>query len=115
MKRILLALALLAFAGASFANAQSSGPTPTNFVAAQATVGTTATLIVAYRQNRGSVTIANTGTSAVYLGPAGVTTATGLYLAAAGSPGSSITLTSSAAIYGVVASSTAVVTEAENF
>jgi hypothetical protein len=47
-----------------------------NFVTSQATIGVTATLIVAQRSGRDTVVIENTGTTAVYLGNSGVTTST---------------------------------------
>lgn len=58
-----------------------------------------ATQIVAARSGRASVTITNiTGTQPTYLGPSGVTTATGLFLA--GAAGASVTISTAAAIFG---------------
>jgi hypothetical protein len=86
---------------------------PANFTPGQASVGATATLIVAARTGRNTVVIENTGTTPVYLGGPGVTTSTGLLLP--GVLGASLTLPVSAAIYGVVASGTQTVTEAETY
>lgn len=79
----------------------------------QATVGTTATPVVASRAGRGLVTIVNTSTTDVYIGGAGVTTATGSLLP--GTKGASLTLPSGAAFYGVVGTGTAVVTVLETY
>lgn len=60
----------------------------------------TALSIVAARAGRISVTLTNiTGSAAAYLGPTGVTTATGFFLAAV--PGAAVTLYTSAAVFGV--------------
>jgi hypothetical protein len=57
-----------------------------------------ATLIVAARTGRQSVTITNiTGTQAVYIGNSGVLVSTGVYLPA--SAGASITIPTAAALY----------------
>jgi hypothetical protein len=73
-----------------------------NIATAQATVGTSATSIVAARTGavgtgRVAVTIENNGAQTVYLGGSGVTTATGMILL----PGASMTLNTTAAVYGV--------------
>lgn len=70
----------------------------------QASVGTSATLIVAARTGvagtgRVSVTIYNNGSSMVYLGGPGVTTSTGIHLA----PGAAASSNTTAAFYGVAA------------
>jgi hypothetical protein len=86
----------------------------------QVSVGTTVggTLIAAARTGvpgtgRASVTIVNTTTTAIYLGNTGVTTTTGQLLP--GVVGASITLNTTAAIYGIVAASTATVTFSETY
>jgi len=89
----------------------------------QATVGASATLIVASRIGNGgngaggagtgrtAVTISNNGTAVIFIGPAGVTTATGMAIY----QNTSVTLNTTAAIYGVVASSTQPATYLETF
>jgi hypothetical protein len=84
-----------------------------NFATSQATVATTATLIVAQRSGRDTVVVENTGTTAVYLGNSGVTTSNGLLLP--GVVGASVALETTDAVYGVVASGTQVVCAVENF
>lgn len=66
----------------------------------QISVATTNTQIVAARTGRGRVTITNLGTTDVFIGATGVTTTTGQLLA--GTKGASITLHTSAAIFGIV-------------
>lgn len=84
-----------------------------NFTPGQATIGTTPTLIAAARSGRQSITVTNTGTTAVYLGGSGVTTTTGAYLP--GVVGATITIPFSGALYGIVASGTQLVTEYETY
>jgi hypothetical protein len=84
---------------------------------AQVSVGTSPTPIVSARTGapgtgRVSVTIVNTTTTPIYLGGSGVTTTTGELLP--GIVGASITLNTTAAVYGI-AGSTATVTEAETY
>jgi hypothetical protein len=86
---------------------------PSNFTPAQVSVGTSATLIAAARTGRQLLTIVNTTTTAIYLGGSGVTTSTGHLLP--GVVGASLTIPYTGAMYGVVASSTATVTEAETY
>jgi hypothetical protein len=85
----------------------------TNFATAQVTVAATATLIVAARAGRDTVIIENAGTTAVYIGGSGVTTATGMLLP--GVLGASIAIETTAAVYGITASGTQAVTIIENF
>ena len=80
---------------------------------AQVSVTTASTLIAALRAGRSNITIINLGTTAVFIGVTGVTTATGLLLA--GVVGASITIPTSAAIYGIVASGTQSVSVLETF
>lgn len=84
-----------------------------NFATSQATIGTTATLIVAQRSGRDTVVVENTGTTAVYIGNSAVTTSNGLLLP--GVVGASIALETTDAVYGIVASGTQVVCAVENF
>lgn len=72
----------------------------------QITVAATATVIVptAGAAGRLSVTIVNNSTVDVFLGGPGVTISNGLLLV--GTKGASITLNTSAAVYGIVATST---------
>ena len=62
--------------------------------------GTTATLLLAANADRRSATLFNAGSATVFLGPVGVTTATGIPLAA-GQP--LVDAASTGAWYGVVA------------
>jgi UDP-N-acetylglucosamine enolpyruvyl transferase len=84
-----------------------------NFVTSQATVGATATLIVAQRSGRDTVVIENTGTTPVYLGNSAVTVSNGLLLP--GVLGASVAIETTDAVYGVVPSGTQVVCAIENF
>jgi hypothetical protein len=77
---------------------------------AQVSIGTGATQIIAANATRAGVLVSNpSSTVSVYLGGSGVTTSTGQIL----SPGNSITLPVSSAIYGVVATSTQTVSYVE--
>lgn len=67
----------------------------------QVSVGTSSTLIAAARTGRQAITVVSTTALVFYVGNTGVTTATGQYVAAAA--GASITINTSAAIYGVAA------------
>lgn len=86
---------------------------PGNLATSQVSVGTTATQVVASRAGRSIVTVVNTTTTDIYLGAAGVTTSTGILLP--GTKGASVTLQYTGALYGIVASGTATVTEAETY
>ncbi|MDE1902157.1 MAG: hypothetical protein KGI37_11060, partial [Alphaproteobacteria bacterium] len=88
----------------------------TNQVSVAATAG--GTLIVAARTGvagtgRVSATVCNTGTTAVYIGNTGLTTSTGQYLA--GVAGACLTLNTTAAIYGIVATGTETVAYSETY
>ena len=76
----------------------------------QVSVGTAATQIIGANTNRYEVVITNPSTVTVYVGGSGVSTTTGHAIPAGGS----ITLKSTAAIYGVVATATQTVTYAES-
>jgi len=67
--------------------------------AAAVTVGATAVLVSALNTDRRSVTIQNLGAADIYIGPAAVTTATGLKIAASGGIGTLSGTT--AALYGI--------------
>lgn len=82
-----------------------------NFTPAQVSVTTSATLIVAARAGRTLVTVENTTTTDIYIGGASVTTSTGHLLP--GTKGASLTIPYTGALYGIVASGSATVTEAE--
>src|SRR5215467_935509 len=84
-----------------------------NIATGQVTVGATATLIAAARPGRVSITIINNGTTDVFLGPSGVTATTGLLLL--GIKGTAITISGSAAIYGIVGSGTQIVCFMEQY
>ncbi len=79
----------------------------------QATVATTATLIAAARTGRVSITIINGGTTDVLVGGSGVTTANGLLLT--GTKGASVTINTSAAVYGIVGTGTQAVSYLEAY
>ena len=78
---------------------------------AQVSVASTATLVAAARTGRGAVIVTNLGAVAVYLGAAGVTTSTGTLLP--GVVGASVTIPTSAEIYGVDATGTQAVSVVE--
>lgn len=85
----------------------------------QVSVANTATQIVAARigtsgTGRVAVTVVNTGAVAVYLGAtSGVTTSTGTLLPAVA--GASVTINTTSAVYGIVATGTETVTEFETY
>lgn len=89
----------------------SAAAPPGTFTPAQVSVGATATLIAASRASRALLTVVNTTTTAIYLGGSGVTTSTGQLLP--GVVGASLTVPGTFALYGIVATGTATVTEAE--
>lgn len=82
-----------------------------NIATSQVSVAATATLIAALRSGRRSITVEQLGTTAVYLGGSGVTTANGVLLA--GTVGSSVTMNFTGALYGITASGTQTVAEFE--
>jgi hypothetical protein len=88
-------------------------PTPNGFRTAQVSVGTTATLLCAARADRRAVTIEDLGSTDVYIGDANVTTGNGILLP--GGAGSSITIPTTAAIYGIVGTGTQTVGVAETY
>ena len=86
------------------------------FAASQASIGTSATQIVAARPGaagtgRIGVTLENAGSATVYFGASGVTTTTGMPLPA----GASATIDTQAAIYGIAASGTQTIGVMETF
>ena len=87
----------------------------TNIVTGQISVATTAggTLIAAARTGRLDITIVNSGTADVYLGPSGLTTSTGILLK--GIPGAALTISTAAAVYGIVAAATQTVSYLETY
>lgn len=80
---------------------------------AQVSVANTSTAIVAARSGRQDVTITNHGTTDVYIGATGVTTATGMLLV--GIKGGAITISGGAAVFGIVGSGTQTVSYLETF
>ncbi|MHB8283951.1 MAG: hypothetical protein ACYDD1_04675 [Caulobacteraceae bacterium] len=83
-----------------------------NQATAQVTVGTTATLVVVARAARRTETLINTSTTPMYCGTsAGVTVTNGWYFA--GGVGASRTWSYAGAVYCIVASGSAVVSEDE--
>lgn len=85
------------------------------FKTAQVSVADTAggTLLAANRSGRSAITIVNHGTTAVYVGQSGVTTATGVLLP--GVEGASITIPTQAAVYGIVSAGTQTVSVLETY
>lgn len=84
-----------------------------SFVTGQQALSNAATLIVAARTARHSVTIVNLSTTDIYLGSSGVITSTGQLLL--GTKGTAITLETTGAIYGIVASGTPSVSYLEEY
>lgn len=82
-------------ANGAYAVSKGSGTIAT----AQVSVATTSTQVVAARAGRGSVKITNLGTTDVFIGNTGVTTATGDLLP--GTKGASITIPTNAAVFAV--------------
>ena len=85
----------------------------TMLATAQATATTTSSVLVPSRKNRRSVTVTNHGATVVYLGTGTVTSANGTMLP--GTAGATRTFRTSAAINGIAASGTQVVSYAEEF
>jgi len=83
----------------------------TDVASGSVTATTAAGLIVAARAGRSSVMIVNEGATDVRLGPSGVTAATGALLA--GGKGNSVSIEGAAAVYGIVAAGTQVVSYLE--
>jgi len=94
----------LALGGAAIGQGNPVATTETysNFATGQVSIASYATQIVPVRAGRKEITIANHGTTAVYIGGAGVTAATGLFLA--GVQGQGVTITGAAAVYAITAS-----------
>jgi hypothetical protein len=88
-----------------------------NAVSSQVTVASTTTLLAAARlvptAPRFRLTIVNHGTTAVFVGPSGVTASTGQLLA--GVAGQALTYQFTGALYGITASGTQVVSVMEEF
>lgn len=96
--------------GTSVATAGNPLPTATygaaSLATSQVTVGTSATQIVAARSGRMAVTITMVGAGDVFVGVTGVTVANGALLL--GTKGSSITIPTQAAVFGIGAVAQAV-------
>jgi len=85
----------------------------TNFATSQVALSTTASLIVAARATRASVTIVNLSTTDIYLGGSGVTTSNGQLLL--GTKGTAVTISAVGDVYGIVASGTPSVSYEEEY
>jgi hypothetical protein len=85
----------------------------TTWAVTQVTIGTTATSLLAARAGRFGVLITNLGTTAVFLGIAGVTTVNGALLP--GVVGASKTIPVTGAVFGIVASGSQIVSVEEYF
>ena len=88
-------------------------PGADNIATNQVSITSAATAIVAARATRRSVLIINHGTTDVYIGGASVTTSTGILLA--GTEGAAIGIGTTAAVYGIVVSSSQTVSYIENY
>jgi hypothetical protein len=84
-----------------------------NFATAQVSVTTGNTTIATLRAGRFAITVINTGTNQVFLGVTGVSITTGVVLP--GVVGASVTIPTSAAVFGTVASGTQTVCVLETF
>ena len=84
---------------------------PANFASSQFTLTATASQIVAGRPGRVTLTIYNTSAATEYVGPAGVTTATGFPIPS----GQAVSLSFQGALYGVVSTGSASAAEYETF
>lgn len=95
-------------------NGANCAPRPGGTLASgQVSVGTTSTQIVAARAGRSRVIISSAGGAVLYVGVTGVTTATGVYIGNAA--GATITLETSAAVFGVIGTGTMTVSYIEEF
>jgi len=88
-------------------------PGADNIATNQVSVTSAATAIVAARATRRSVLIINHGTTDVYIGGASVTTSDGILLT--GTAGAAIGIGTTAAVYGIVVSSSQTVSYIENY
>lgn len=84
-----------------------------NLATGQVVIGNTSTLIAAARTGRQSLTVENHGGVPVFLGSAGVTVSTGIFLSPAA--GAQKTFDFSGALYGVTAAGNQTVSEFELF
>jgi len=91
----------------------SGGAGSPNFNTGQASAGANAAVLVPARSGRNSVTIENLGTTDVFLGPSGVSATSGHLLP--GVKGATITIPTSAAIYGVAATGTQAISFMETY
>lgn len=85
--------------GDNYGNAFVSARGALSINTGQAAVTTSASLVVAARPGRSKVTLTPTSATVFYVGGAGVTTGTGLYVAAGGA----VTIETMAAVYAVAA------------
>lgn len=86
---------------------------PGSIATGQVTCATTSTLVVAARTGRRNVAFVQEGTTAVRLGPSGVTTSSGVLLT--GTVGTGFTIDGSAAVYCTVASGTQTISFVETY
>ena len=84
---------------------------PANFTPSQLTLTATASQIVAARPGRVTLTIYNTSSAIEYVGPAGVSTATGFPIPS----GQAVSLSFQGALYGVVSTGSASAAEYETY
>ncbi len=84
-----------------------------NLATSQVTANSTATQLAAARPTRGAITVQNLGTTPVYVGPAGVTAANGLLLP--GVVGATVTIPTTAAVFGIASTGTQPVAVLETY
>lgn len=84
-----------------------------NVASGQVTITSAGVQIVGIRATREAVVIVNLGTTPVYIGPVGVTTATGVLLI--GVVGAAVSIPTTAALYGIVASTSEAVSFLEAY
>lgn len=107
---------LTSTAGALDVSASVTVPPPVgaaNFATGQQALSNTAAEIVAIRSTRTTITVVNLSTTDIYIGGASVTTSTGQLLL--GTKGSAVTLATTAAVYGIVATGTPSVSFEEEY
>jgi hypothetical protein len=103
MKKLLALFCILALGASALDSTWSTPGRPSEVVTAQVALSTTAAQVIAGNRARRSVCIRNQDASiSVYVGPTGVTTATGILLKA----GDPMTLYTTGPIFAVAASGT---------
>ena len=86
---------------------------PSNIATGQVSITSGGVLIANSRSGRLDITVVNDGAIDVYVGPSGVTTGTGLLLR--GIAGAAVTITTAAAVYGIVSSTSQTISFMETY